>query len=424
MTEVDEMQSAGTRSSRRNGRSAHALRSRGNAALAATIATAPAWLLAVAHAEQPEPFVLDPTTFGEPVTWESFDAPLIGDVRALTSAEAGIRRAGEGYFSPDGGQMIFQAEMDETNPFFQIFMMDLATGEMHRVSPGTGKTTCSFFRPGTSEVLFASSHHDPEAVRKQEAEIEFRAVGGRRRGAWDYEPMMDIFVSRRDGSDLVNLSNTYGYDAEAAYSPDGSKIVFSSTRTGYVANADGSYAPVDENVPPENYGEIYIMNADGTDVRRLTEWPGYDGGPFFTPGGERIVWRHFDENGEIAEVYTMRLDGSDRLQLTNMGAMSWAPYFHPSGEYAIYTTNMHGFSNFELYIVDRLGEKEPVRVTDAEAFDGLPVFNPDGRHLTWTASRTANRQGQLFVGTWDHEGALAALQASPPRAASAERTGH
>lgn len=388
--------------------------------IAAAAVSAVACLAPVVHAGENDTFVPDLTVFGDQVAWESFDAPLIGDVHQITSPEMGIRRAGEGYFSPDGRTMIFQAEKDPANPFFQIFMMDLATGEVHGVSPGTGKTTCSFFRPGTDEVLFASSHDDPEAVRKQKAELEFREVGGRHRGAWDYEPMMDIYVAKRDGSDLRNLTNTYGYDAEAGYSPDGSQIVFSSTRTGYTKTDDG-WAPLDENAPPENNGEIYIMNADGSNVRRLTDWAGYDGGPFFTPSGDRIVWRHFAENGEVAEVYTMRLDGSDRRQLTQMGAMSWAPYFHPSGKYVIYTTNKHGFSNFELYIVDALGEKEPVRVTNAEAFDGLPVFNPDGHHLTWTSSNTPTRQGQLFIGTWDHEGALAALAAAPVRVASAER---
>lgn len=364
-------------------------------------------------------FVPDLEKLGTAVTWESFSSPFIGPARQLTRTEMGIRRAGEGYFSPDGRYMIFQAEKSEANPFFQIYMMDLASGDIHPVSPGDGKTTCSYVRPGTDEVLFASSHHDPEAVRKQKAEIEFRATGGRRRGAWDYEPMMDIFVAKRDGTALRNVTNTYGYDAEAAFSPDGSKIVFCSTRTGYVKSDDGGYAPVDEHAPPENFGEIYVMNADGSGVTRLTESPGYDGGPFFTPDGTRIVWRRFEENGEVAEVYTMRTDGTDVRKLTNMGAMSWAPYFHPSGEYAIYTTNLHGFSNFELYIVDARGEREPVRVTDADAFDGLPVFNPDGGHLTWTASRTDNRQGQLFIAPWNHEAARKALAAAPMRVASA-----
>lgn len=374
-----------------------------------------------ANTESTATFVPDLHTLGQEVSWDGFESPFIGQpARQLTTTDMGIRRAGEGYFSPDGRRMIFQAEKDASNPFFQIYIMDLDSGKTHRVSPGQGKTTCAFFRPGTDEVLFASSHHDPEAVRKQKAEIEFRATGGRRRGAWDYEPMMDIYVAKHDGSELRNITETYGYDAEAAFSPDGTRIVFCSTRTGYESTEGGGYVPIDEHAPPENYGEIYIMNADGSNVTRLTDSPGYDGGPFFTPDGARIVWRRFDESGEIAEVYTMRTDGTDVRKLTSMGAMSWAPYFHPSGEYAVFTTNLHGFTNFELYIVDALGEKEPVRVTDAEAFDGLPVFNPDGAHLTWTSSRTDNRQGQLFIATWNHEAAMTALSKAPMRVASAD----
>ncbi len=85
------------------------------------------------------------------------------------------------------------------------------------------------------------------------------------------------------------------------------------------------------------------MKADGTEVRRLTDKPGYDGGPFFSPNGKQICWRRFSENGLTAEIMVMNVDGSDQRALTHMGAMSWAPYFHPSGQYLIFATNKHGF---------------------------------------------------------------------------------
>src|SRR5947209_15071257 len=87
------------------------------------------------------------------------------------------KRSGEGYFSPDGQALIFQSEREPGNPFYQIYLLDLQTGDTHRVSPGSGKTTCAFFRPGTDEVLFASTHDDPEARAKMKAELEFRASG-------------------------------------------------------------------------------------------------------------------------------------------------------------------------------------------------------------------------------------------------------
>ncbi|MFO0794733.1 MAG: M28 family peptidase [Candidatus Brocadiaceae bacterium] len=158
------------------------------------------------------------------------------------------------------------------------------------------------------------------------------------------------------------------------------------------------------------FGEIYIMNADGSDQKQLTNWSGYDGGPFFSPDGERIIWRHFNENGMLADVYTMKLDGSDIRRLTDFKSMSWAPYFHPSGEYVIFHSNKLGFTNCELFIVDARGEKEPIQVTFTDGFDGLPVFAPDGRHLAWTSGRTTTRDSQLFYAEWNHDAALEALK--------------
>ena len=101
---------------------------------------------------------------------------------------------------------------------------------------------------------------------------------------------------------------------------------------------------------PANMMEIYIMNADGSNVRQLTESPGYDGGPFFSPDGKKICWRRFSENGLRAEIMTMNVDGSQQRTITDMKKMSWAPFYHPSGEYLIFNTNKHGFKNFELYL--------------------------------------------------------------------------
>lgn len=326
------------------------------------------------------------------------------------------RRAGEGYFSEDGKHFIFQSEREATNPFYQIYILDFETGDTHRVSPGIGKTTCAFFRPGTDEVLFASTHLDPEAEAKQKAEIEFRESGKERRYSWDYDEHFDIFSSKRDGSASNRLTDAVGYDAEGAYSPDGSKIVFCSIRDGYPTDKLSDKDKKRLEMDTAYFAEIYIMNADGSEQTRLTDWPGYDGGPFFTPDGTRIVWRHFDESGMLADIYTMRLDGSDRRRLTEFDAMSWAPYFHPSNEYVVFASNKLGFSNFEIYMVDALGTREPVRVTYTDGFDGLPVFSPDGARLAWTSNRTADKKSQIFIADWDHEAALAALAAAPVRA--------
>ena len=145
------------------------------------------------------------------------------------------------------------------------------------------------------------------------------------------------------------LTNARGYDAEGAYSPDGEWIVFSSTRNAFPSDKLDEAARKKLEVDPAFFAELFIMRADGSGQRQLTDWPGYDGGPFFSPDGKRVVFRHFNEEGTIADVYTIKVDGTDRQRVTDFGCMSWAPYYHPSGDYIIFTANKHGFGNFELF---------------------------------------------------------------------------
>ncbi|MBI3875301.1 MAG: M20/M25/M40 family metallo-hydrolase [Verrucomicrobia bacterium] len=341
-----------------------------------------------------------------------------GEAQFLTNTRQLIyegKRSGEGYFSPDGKALIFQSEREPENPFYQIYILNLETGDSHRVSPGIGKTTCSFFRPGSDEVLFASTHLDPLAKQKQQDELAFRASGKSRRYSWDYDEHMDIFAAKRDGTQIRQLTKSPGYDAEGSYSPDGKHIAFCSLRDAYPTNKLSEADLKRLETDPAYFGEIYIMNADGSGQKRLTFTPGYDGGPFFSPDGQRIIWRRFDTNGATADVFTMKLDGTDERRLTTFGAMSWAPMFHPSGKYVIFTANKQGFANFELFLVDPIGAREPVRVTFTDGFDGLPVFSPDGKKLCWTSGRTADGKSQLFMADWNHEAAMKAVFSGPLR---------
>jgi Tol biopolymer transport system component/Zn-dependent M28 family amino/carboxypeptidase len=323
--------------------------------------------------------------------------PLIANARQLTFD--GLR-AGEGYFSADGAQMIFQSEREPDNPFYQMYLMDLTTGDVRRVSPGHGKTTCGWISPDKKKVAFASTQDDPEARKKQADEIAFRKSGQTRRYAWDYDPAYDIQEFDLATGKYRNLTNTPGYDAEGAYSPDGKRIVFSSNRNIY-ARTPTEAEKKQLELDPSYFLDVYVMNADGTNVKQLTNVPGYDGGTFWSPDGKRIIWRRFSEDGARAEVYTMNADGTDQRRITNVGAMSWAPIFHPSGDYIIFSTNVLGFANFELYLVDAAGRREPVRVTEREGFDGLPMFHPDGKRIAWTSNNTGNKTSQLFMGDWD-----------------------
>ena len=322
-------------------------------------------------------------------------------------------RAGEGYFSPDGSKLVFQSEREAGNPFYQIYELNLETGDTRRISPGHGKTTCAFFRPGERDILFASTHHDPQSAAYQKAELDFRASGQERRYAWDYDPEMDLYVLKPGGS-LERLTSTTGYDAEASYSPDGQWITFASNRQAFAREpTDEEREMLERN--PAFFAEIYLMPAGGGAARRLTDAEGYDGGPFFTPDGSRIVWRRFDREGLIADLWTMAPDGSNQRRITDFESMSWAPYPHPSGEYFIFTTNKHGFENFELFIVDTDGLRQPMRVTSTDGFDGLPAFSPDGRRLAWTSGRGSGHGAQLWIARWDHAAAREALEQAPLR---------
>ncbi|MBX7208800.1 MAG: M28 family peptidase [Verrucomicrobiaceae bacterium] len=336
------------------------------------------------------------------------EADFLSNIRQLTFEG---KRSGEGYFNADGTKMIFQSEREEGNPFYQIYLMDLETGDQERVSPGLGKTTCAWIHPDGKRVLFASTHTDPKSKDLQAQEYKERAESKVRRYSWDYDEHYDIWEYSLADKSMKNLTHTRGYDAEGGWSPDGKQIVFASNRAAY----EGKLSKEDEErlkIDKQYFMDIYVMDADGSNVKRLTDVPGYDGGPFFSRDGKKICWRRFTPKGDIAEVWTMNADGSDQKQLTKLGAMSWAPYFHPSGDYLIFTTNLNGFANFELYIVDAAGTHEPVRVTTTDGFDGLPVFSPDGKKLAWTSGRTAGGASQIFIADWSHDHALAALGAS------------
>jgi Tol biopolymer transport system component len=327
-------------------------------------------------------------------------------------------RAGEGYFSADGKTMVFQSERDPANPFYQIYLMDRETGDVERISPGFGKTTCAWVHPDNQRVLFASTQFDPMALDKQKAEIDFRASGQTRRYSWDYDQTYDLVEFDRKSKTYKQLTHALGYDAEGSYSPDGTLIAFASNRRAYSGELSESEKKLFET-DPASAMDIYVMKSDGSDLKRITDVVGYDGGPFFSPDGKKLCWRRFSEDGARAEIYTANVDGTEAKALTNLKAMSWAPFFHPSGDYVIFATNVHGFANFELYAVDSMGSKEPVRITTTDGFDGLPVFTPDGQSLTWTSTRTADKKSQIFIAQWDDAAVRKGLGLSPAAPATA-----
>ena len=258
------------------------------------------------------------------------------------------------------------------------------------------------------QVLFSSTHLDESSLDLQREEFEKRESGKVRKYSWDYDKNYDIFSKNLLSGKIERLTNSVGYDAEASYSPDGQKILFSSNRHVYNSHLSlGLQKELETN--PSSFNELYIMDSSGENIQRLTTVKGYDGGPFFNSDGDEICWRRFSPSGHTAEIFSMNLNRLKPRQLTKLDSMSWAPFFHPSNQYLIFSTNIHGFENFELYIVDKDGKKDPIRVTERDGFDGLPTFSPDGRTISWTSNKTPSGNSQIFTATWNHDLALSKL---------------
>lgn len=314
----------------------------------------------------------------------------LGDIHQVTF---GLPRAGEGYFSPDGQSIVYQA-YPIGYPFYQIYLQKLGEKTPRLLSTGRGRTTCSYFAPDGKSLIFASSHTDPQIDVTELKAREEAAKGGRRRYQWDFDPHMDIYSINLDGTGLKRLTDTPGYDAEGSYSSDGKQIVFTSSRDG----------------DPD----LFIMGADGSNVRQLTNSPGYDGGPFFSPDNQWVIFRSDRDKEHMLQLFAISADGKQEVQLTkNLDQVNWCPYFHPSGKYLIwsgadYSKGPQG-AHFQLYTMElsypdgKLTGGKVTQITYATSADVLPVFSPDGKQLMWTSTRTPDGSSQLWMADWLRE---------------------
>jgi len=192
-----------------------------------------------------------------------------------------------------------------------------------------------------------------------------------------------------------------GYNAETTMSFDGARLVFTSTRDGDL--------------------ELYTARADGSDVRRITHTPGYDGGAYFSPDCKQIVWRasrprpgeEMDDYRKLLaeglvrpttlEIWVMNADGTDARQVTSLGAASFAPSWFPSGDRIIFSSNTPDPKGreFDLWAID-VGGTNLERITFTEGFDGFPMFSPDGTKLAFASNRHGQVKGEtdVFVAKW------------------------
>jgi TolB protein len=298
----------------------------------------------------------------------------------------------DAYFSPDGRRLIFQRQESMDRGCDQQYVMNVDGSGLQRVSNGLGRTTCGYFYDGGRRILYSSTF---------ESSPECPPPPNRSQGyVWPLNPM-EIYTASSDGSDLRRLTRNDAYDAEATVSPDGKRIVFTSTRDGDI--------------------ELYTMKVDGTQVRRITDRVGYDGGAFFSPEGGRLVWRAMypetaADSADYRRLLAQRLvrptrldlwvadaDGSNARQVTRLGAASFAPFFHPDGRRIVFASNYPDprSRNFDLYLVGVDGSGLE-RVTTSPEFDSFPMFSPDGQRLVFASNRHALQRGEtnIFITDW------------------------
>ena len=307
----------------------------------------------------------------------------------------------EAYWSFDDSKLVFQSKNSQWNADCdQIFITDtnnynMKTDMPNLISTGFGRTTCSYFLPGDTTILYASTHLSdtlcpPEPERRSDGKY-----------VWPIYESFDIFISDLNGNIVQQLTNTPGYDAEATVSPVGDKIVFTSIRSGDL--------------------ELYTCNIDGSELLQVTDQLGYDGGAFFSNDGKKLIFRASRPQTESEkkeylellsegvvkptemELYTCNIDGSDLQQITSLGGANWAPFFHPSDEKIIFSSNhksKRGFP-FNLFMIDINGENLK-QITYDDTFDAFPVFSNDGGKIVFSSNRNngGTRYTNLFIADW------------------------
>lgn len=307
----------------------------------------------------------------------------------------------EAYWSSDGKRLVLQRRNeDEGIDCDRIFVTDRETGALTQVSDGRGTTTCSYFLPGDREVIFASTRASMEGCPPK--------VDWSQGYVWAVWPEHDIWTCHLEHGDLRQLTDVYGYDAEATVSPRGDRIVFTSSRSGDL--------------------ELWTMDLDGGNPVQVTDELGYDGGAFFSHDGQQLIFRATvfagGEEGDRQreqyktlladwrirpqelEIFIADADGQNRRQVTRLGGANWAPYFFPDDRRIVFSTNHHDPDpsdgiNFDIYAVD-LDGSDLERVTTYSGFDAFPMFSPDGRYLAFSSNRGGTHAGEtnVFVAEW------------------------
>ena len=303
----------------------------------------------------------------------------------------------EAYWSFDGEQLIFQSDWDRINPqgCDQQFVVDPDVQHSYKlISTGRGRTTCGYFLPD-DRVIYASTHAADLACPPPPEEQD--------RYVWPIYDSFDIYVANADGTNPELLIGGEGYDAEATVSPDGRYLVFTSIRSGDL--------------------DLWRYELASGELMQLTDTPGYDGGAFFSRDSKRIVWRASRPEGDALvgyrellgeglvepgelNIFTSDTDGSNVKQVTDLPGANWAPFFHPDGEHILFASNFESVADrgrpvFAIYRVT-IATGEVTKITHSNSFDAFPMFSFDGKRLAFSSNRNSGdtRDTNVFVADW------------------------
>ena len=238
----------------------------------------------------------------------------------------------------------------------------------------------------------------------------------------------EIYVIDKDGSNPTRLTNNSARDEHPAWSPDGTKIAFRSTRDGngeiYVMDRDGSYptnvtnsgasdrapawSPDGRKIAFESDNEIYVMDKDGSSPTRLTNNNAQDEYPAWSPDGTRIAFAS-TRDGNV-EIYVMNADGSNPVNLTNHSRADWTPTWSPDGTKIAFQSHRDGPA--EIYVMNADGSN-PANLTNDRAYDWIPDWSPDGTKIAFVSNRDGN--DEIYVISVPAPSSLGAKQSASPR---------
>jgi Tol biopolymer transport system component len=193
-------------------------------------------------------------------------------------------------------------------------------------------------------------------------------------------PYPDIFIIDVDGHNKKRLTDTSAWERHPVFSPDGQKIVFATGRYGN--------PPKPLRQGGRDAGEILIMNTDGTHQQRLTTNQVFDGDPCWSLDGSKIAFSSERDGNE--EIYLMNPDGTEPINLTDNPAEDSQPAWSPNGRKLAFVSKRDG--NREIYVMSVDGGN-PKRLTKQPTSDDRhPIWLPDGSKILFVSTRDGNAE--------------------------------